>query len=68
MICEHGCDNLILTKKTAFEGDAHPYKANLVKYPNQGVKDLLVQQAILQMAVEKEASGVQELEGREIKI
>jgi hypothetical protein len=58
----------MLTRETAFEGDAHPYKANLVRYPNQGVRDLMIQETVKQMAAEKEASGVQKLEGQEIKI
>jgi hypothetical protein len=39
-----------------------------VRYPNQGVRDLMVQETVKQMVAEKEASGVQKLEGQEIKI
>lgn len=57
-----------LRRLRAFEGDAHPYRANLVRYDGEGGRDLLVEEAMGRLAREKMESGVGELEGREIKI
>jgi len=37
----------------AFETSAHPYKANVVKYPLQGVRNLIVEEAMTKMAAER---------------
>ncbi|KAF2673176.1 ribosomal protein L13 [Microthyrium microscopicum] len=42
-----------LARLRAFETASHPYKANVVKYPMQGVKNLIVEEAMTKMAAEK---------------